>query len=57
MWFPNRPNLIDAELKLIDADGEIIDAVSSYTAMRSVAIQGDRFIMNGRPTYLRLVLD
>ena len=35
----------------------MIDAVRSYTALRSVAVQGDRFVLNGRPYMLRLVLD
>ena len=29
--------------------GRSIDAVKSYTALRSIAIQGDRFMLNGRP--------
>jgi hypothetical protein len=34
-----------------------VDEVKSYTAMRTVAIQRDRFMLNGHPYYLRLVLD
>ena len=37
--------------------GTRLDAVSSYTALRAVAIQRDRFVLNGRPYYMRLVLD
>ncbi len=57
LWSPSSPTLIDAELELRDAQGQIVDAVQSYTALRSVAVQGDRFILNGRPLNLRLVLD
>ena len=35
----------------------MIDRVHSYTALRSVAVDGNRFILNGRPFGLRLVLD
>ena len=56
-WFPWSPKLIDAELELLDGDGETIDRVSSYTAMRSVFASGDRFVINNRPVTLRLVLD
>ncbi len=56
-WFPWAPNLIDAELELLDGDGETIDRVQSYTAMRSVFANGDRFVINNRPVTLRLVLD
>jgi beta-galactosidase/beta-glucuronidase len=57
LWWPWAPNLIEAELELIDESGQTIDTVTSYTAMRSVAILSDRFVMNGRPLQLRLVLD
>jgi len=57
LWSPHRPVLIAAELELVDEDGDVLDSVRSYTAMRSVAIVGDRFTLNGRPQYLRLVLD
>ncbi|HSV13120.1 MAG TPA: hypothetical protein VLI90_02590, partial [Tepidisphaeraceae bacterium] len=54
-WWPHAPNLIDAELTLIGPDGQTIDVVTSYTAMRGVAILGDRFFLNGRPYKLQLV--
>jgi beta-galactosidase/beta-glucuronidase len=57
LWNPGRPRLIDAELALEHADGRVIDRVYSYTALRSVAVDGNRFILNGRPYFLRLVLD
>ncbi|CAN5674519.1 glycoside hydrolase family 2 TIM barrel-domain containing protein [soil metagenome] len=56
-WFPWAPKLIDAEVRLIDADGHTIDQVAAYTAMRSVRICGDNFLLNGRPLKLQLVLD
>jgi hypothetical protein len=49
--------LIDAQLQLIDNPASVLDSVASYTAMRSVRIDGDRFVLNGRPLQLRLVLD
>ncbi len=38
-------------------DGTLLDRAQSYTALREVSIQGDRFLLNGRPFPLRLVLD
>jgi len=35
----------------------VIDEFSSYTALRSVSILRDRFMLNGRPYMLRMVLD
>lgn len=57
LWTPARPNLIDAELELLDAQGAVIDRVRSYTAMRSVAAADGRFLLNGRPIELHMVLD
>ncbi len=57
LWSPGKPTILDAELTLIGADGAVIDTVMSYTALRSISIQGDRFVLNGRPFPLRLVLD
>ncbi|MCU6499158.1 glycoside hydrolase family 2 [Rugamonas sp. A1-17] len=56
LWSPESPTLLDAELTLCCGD-QVIDRVRSYTAMRSVAINRDRFMLNGRPYPLRLVLD
>jgi beta-galactosidase/beta-glucuronidase len=57
LWSPSGPTLIEASLELRGEDGRVIDAIQSYTAIRSVAVQGDRFVLNGRPLNLRLVLD
>jgi beta-galactosidase/beta-glucuronidase len=57
LWSPSSPTIIDVELELRNQQGEVIDRAQSYTALRGIAIQGDRFILNGRPLILRLVLD
>jgi beta-galactosidase/beta-glucuronidase len=57
LWTPASPTLIDATLELRDADGAVLDTLKSYTAIRSVFVEGDRFLLNNRPIYLRLVLD
>ena len=56
LWAPEHPNLIDAEVELIDADGKVADAVESYFGLRRIEVQDGRFILNGVPTFLRLVL-
>ncbi|HEY8292412.1 MAG TPA: glycoside hydrolase family 2 TIM barrel-domain containing protein, partial [Thermomicrobiales bacterium] len=57
LWSPDRPTLIDAEVRLWDGQDALIDRVRSYTALRSVAVQGDQFLLNGRPLRLRMALD
>ena len=57
LWSPGQPTLIDAEVELWAGRGDRLDAVKSYTALRQVGTQGDRFMLNGRPYPLRMVLD
>jgi beta-galactosidase/beta-glucuronidase len=56
LWSPERPTLIDAEL-ILRHGATVLDTVRSYTALRSVSVSRDRFMLNGRPYQLRLVLD
>jgi hypothetical protein len=57
LWSPHAPNLVDVQLELWGERGELLDEVHSYLALRSVGVQGDRFLLNGRPYLLRMVLD
>lgn len=57
LWSPASPTLILAELRLWAGRGVLLDTVYSYTALRSIGVQGDRFVLNGRPYPLRMVLD
>jgi beta-galactosidase/beta-glucuronidase len=57
LWSPQAPNLIDIEFQVWGARGELIDSMYSYTALRTATVQGDRFMLNGRPYLLRMVLD
>ena len=56
LWSPSNPNLIDATLTLLAGD-EHIDEVQSYAGLRSVSVEGGRFLLNGYPYYLRLALE
>jgi hypothetical protein len=56
LWSPEKPTLIDAVVELMDGN-TVIDRIQSYTALRSVSVQRGRFLLNGRPYYLRMVLD
>ncbi|MCL5744926.1 MAG: hypothetical protein M1541_13540 [Acidobacteria bacterium] len=49
LWSPATPIIIQAELKLWGGRGELIDTAHSYTALRSIGVQGDKFVLkNGR---------
>ena len=56
LWSPRYPNLVDAVLTLED-DGQTVDEVQSYAGLRSAGFANGRFLLNGRPYYLRLVLE
>lgn len=56
LWSPERPTLIEAKIELL-REGKLVDTVFSYTALRTVSVRNDHFHLNGRPYYLRFVLD
>ena len=56
-WSPDNPALIDATVELRTGDDAIVDAVKSYTALREIGLADGRFMLNGRPYPLRMVLD
>jgi beta-galactosidase/beta-glucuronidase len=56
LWSPSHPTLIEAEIALWRGDQQL-DAVWSYTALRSFGVHGNRFMLNGRPYFLKMVLD
>lgn len=56
LWSPERPQLLDATIRLMRGD-EVLDEIRSYTALRSVGVLRDRIMLNGRPYQLKLVLD
>ncbi|MEU6715527.1 sugar-binding domain-containing protein [Nonomuraea sp. NPDC046802] len=57
LWEPGDGFLYDVKVELLDAAGEVTDAVDSYAGLRSIAIDGKRVLVNGRPVFQRLVLD
>jgi beta-galactosidase/beta-glucuronidase len=57
LWSPDAPRLTEVQIELWGERGELLDRVHSYLAIRSAAVQGDRFVLNNRPYLLRMVLD
>jgi beta-galactosidase/beta-glucuronidase len=51
LWSELTPRLIDATVSVGD------DTVHSYFGLRSVAVEGGRFLLNDRPVFLRSVLN
>ncbi len=55
-WSPQEANLYDISFAL-KKDGEVMDKVDSYFAMREIRIDGNNILLNGSPLYQRLILD
>ncbi len=55
-WSPEHPRLIDVVLRL-RSDGDLIDEARSYLGLRTVGADDRAFLLNGRPYFLRLVLE
>lgn len=56
LWSPTSPHLYTLEVALLDADGAVLDQVSSYTGIRSVGKIRDadghlRMTLNGQPLF------
>jgi hypothetical protein len=56
LWSPEHPVLLDALIELLDENGTVIDEVASYFGLRSLAVAGGEFLLNGRPHRIAGVL-
>ena len=56
LWNAGEPNLYDLELTLW-WDGQIIDRMESYFALRTISFEGKKCLINGKPVFQRLILD
>jgi Glycosyl hydrolases family 2, TIM barrel domain/Glycosyl hydrolases family 2, sugar binding domain len=57
LWSPSTPTLITAKIRMETLAGDVLDSVESYTALRQIGVQGEKFVLNNRPYKLRMVLD
>jgi beta-galactosidase/beta-glucuronidase len=56
LWSPSTPNLYDVTFEL-RRGGTVLDTVRSYFGFREVGVDRDRMTLNGRPIYIKMVLD
>ncbi len=56
LWSPQHPNLLEAEITLLDGEARL-DEIQSYAGLRSAGLENGRFLLNGQPMYLRMVLE
>ena len=55
-WSPEAPHLYRLRVRLFYRD-ELLDTVESYVGMRDIELRDGRVVLNGKPTYLAMVLD
>ncbi|PRX49486.1 glycosyl hydrolase family 2 [Prauserella shujinwangii] len=61
-WSPDDPYLYDLTVRVLDAGGDLVDEVASYTGLRTIGLAEDadgrpRIALNGRITFLHGLLD
>ena len=57
LWDVGKPEIYDLTIELADQDGQTIDSVDSYFAMRDVSFTNKSLTINGKPIFMRLILD
>ncbi|MCJ1714411.1 glycoside hydrolase family 2 protein [Curtobacterium sp. VKM Ac-2922] len=56
-WTPDTPRLVDATVTLLGPGGAVVDTVATYFGVRTVGIDGPRFLLNGHAQDVRSVLN
>ncbi|MBS1706718.1 MAG: beta galactosidase jelly roll domain-containing protein [Armatimonadetes bacterium] len=56
LWAPEHPFLYDVTATL-KQEGKVVDTLHSYTGMREIRLQGNHILLNGKPIFMRMVLD
>jgi len=52
-WGVGAPNLYVATIALVDGAGEVVDEYAQRFGVRTIAVAGDRLLLNGAPVYLQ----
>jgi beta-galactosidase/beta-glucuronidase len=56
LWSPESPHLYGLRVRML-RDGELFDEIESYAGLRQIELTNGKFLLNGKPTYLAMVLD
>jgi beta-galactosidase/beta-glucuronidase len=56
LWSPENPNIYDLRISLFDGE-TLLDEVTSYIGLRGIELREGKLFLNGKPTYLKMVLD
>ncbi len=56
LWSPDAPNLYSVKYQVLN-NGKPVDNVDSYIGFRTIGLAHDRVTVNGKPVYLKFLLD
>ena len=56
IWSLSDPFLYDLQFELLDGK-QVVDKVTGYAGLRKFHIEGNRFFLNNKPIFMRMVLD
>ena len=56
LWSPDSPHLYTIRVRL-RKEGQTLDEIETYAGLRRVELKNGRFVLNGEPLYLAMVLD
>lgn len=56
LWHPGKPFLYDLGIT-VKRNGKPVDTVKGYFGLRKITVEGNRFLINGKPVFQRLILD
>ena len=59
-WSPAAPHLYGLRVRLLERAGgtmRVLDEVTSYFGLRSLRLEGGRYVLNGAPLFLAMVMD
>ncbi|MFC1474563.1 glycoside hydrolase family 2 protein, partial [bacterium] len=57
LWSPEKPNLYNVRINIIDSDGEVQDSLQTYFGFRRIEIENGTILLNGAPLYQKLLLN
>jgi len=53
LWDVGKPNLYTVLIRVLDAAGSVLDEYPQRFGVRTVKVEGDRVLLNGKPVYLQ----
>ena len=57
LWEVGAPEIYDLTLELLDGNQNTVDKVESYFALRDIAFTNRSLTVNGKPVFMRMILD